>query len=90
MLTAMTFMKIRSCIPQEAPWKGTNSSCLLNHENRMRTLFMAVSTEAAVLQSVLTANPGRNNRSENMKYGACSNDLHEKGPAYSKKHRGKD
>ena len=38
---------------------------------------MAVSTEAAVLQSVLTANPGRNNRSENMKYGACSNDLHE-------------
>ncbi len=55
-----------SCIPQEAPWKGTNSSCLLNHENRMRTLFMAVSTDAAVLLSVLTANPGRNNRSENM------------------------
>ncbi len=37
-----------------------------DHENRTRTLFMAVSTDAAVLLSVLTANPGRNNRSENM------------------------
>ena len=39
---------------------------------------MAVSTDAAVLQSVLTANSGRNNRNENMKYGAYSNFLHEK------------